>query len=174
MTTRKLPPIDYLRKRLRYDPETGKLYWLDCPDKPRKWRTLWAGREAFTATNGAGYYVGAIDWVNYRAHRVIWAMVHGEDPQTEIDHIDGDPGNNRIENLRLADRATQSRNLKMNRTNTSGVMGVGFDKSRGLWRAHIWDKNKQVYLGRFKTREEAIAAREAALKRYGYSDRHGA
>lgn len=173
MTEKTLPSVEYLRKRLRYEPETGKLYWRDDPTKRQNWRTMWAGREAFTAKNEHGYHLGALDYKMLKAHRVIWALVYGRWPQGEIDHINRVRDDNRIENLREANPKEQRRNMSKHKHNTSGVMGVSFDKARGLWRANVWENNKQVYLGRFKTMEEAIKAREDALTHYGYCEGHG-
>lgn len=173
MTTRKLPPVEYLRKRLRYEPETGKLFWLDDPEKRQSWRTSWAGKEAFTAKNGSGYRIGALDYKMLKAHRVVWALVHGRWPEGELDHINRIRDDNRVENLREASPAQQRRNMSKHKSNTSGVTGVSFDKARNLWRAHIWEHNKQVYLGRFATQENAVAARKEAMSRYGYGDDHG-
>jgi len=173
MTAKTLPSPEYLRKRLRYDPEAGKLYWRPAQTKNKSWNTQCAGKEAFTARTDSGYHVGAIDAVNYRAHRVIWAMVYGVWPEGEIDHINRVRDDNRLENLREVSPMQQRRNMSRHKHNTSGVMGVGFDAARGLWRAHIWEHNKQIYLGRFGTKEEAIAAREKALVQFGYHQTHG-
>lgn len=56
-----LPSAEYLRKRLRYEPETGKLFWLDYEGMPQRWRTRWVGKEAFTHVKSHGYRVGRID-----------------------------------------------------------------------------------------------------------------
>lgn len=186
MATRILPTPEELRQLLRYDPESGKLYWLPRPvemfaNEPqitpearcRAWNTSWANKEAFTASRDLGYKVGAIFGTNFRAHRVAWAIYYGEWPQGEIDHIDGDPSNNQIANLRVTDRTGNSRNLKRNATNTSGCGGVSYDERRGLWKAYIWVDGKQKFLGRFKHKFDAVLARLLAERERGYSMRHG-
>lgn len=112
---------------------------------------------------------------NYLCHRVIWIMVNGYlDDGLEIDHINHVRCDNRIENLRTVNRTQNVRNLSKNKMNTSGVMGVSYEKQRDKWSAYIWDKNKKVYIGRFDKRGDAIDARKAKEVELGYHINHGA
>ena len=104
------------------------------------------------------------------AHRVIWKMVHDEEPE-EIDHIDGNPSNNRLDNLRAVDRITNLRNMRRSKANTSGVTGVHF--RRGYWIASIHDEGRQVELGYFTNKDEAIRARNIAERDLDYHPNHG-
>lgn len=173
MTSKILPTPEYLRKRLRCEPETGKLFWLDCDEKQQRWRTAWAGKEAFTALDRGGYKHGCIDFLKLRAHRVIWAMHYGVWPSDEIDHINGVRDDNRIGNLRVVSRHENMRNAAMHKNNTSGVCGVSWSKACCKWRAHIMVDRKQIHLGVFDDVADAVAARLAAEREYGYTDRHG-
>jgi hypothetical protein len=173
MTTQNLPSVEYLRKRLRYEPETGKLYWLDCEDMPNCWRGRYAGVEAFTSDSGNGYQQGSIDGRTYQAHRVIWARVTGAWPAADIDHINGDKLDNRIENLRVVSRAENSRNASKRVNNTSGVCGVSWHKNRGKWQALVVVQGKYHHLGLFTSFDDAVAARKAAAREHGFTDRHG-
>lgn len=103
------------------------------------------------------------------AHRVIFAMAHEQWPEQEIDHINGNRADNRIGNLRLADRAGNTRNVWLRRDNRSGAKGVSLDKRTGLWRAHITRQKVRHYLGSFRNLDDAKAAYERAAK-----DAHGA
>lgn len=100
-------------------------------------------------------YVG-IDGKSYRVHRVIWLLVYGTWPEHEIDHIDQNKLNNRIENLRPTTRSENMRNIKMHRDNSSGYPGVSWDKKAWKFRADIRADNKNIYLGYFNTAEEAF------------------
>lgn len=172
MTDKNLPSIDYLHKRLRYEPETGKLFWRDCDEMPKRWRTRWAGKEAFTA-NGKGYKRGRIDDVNFQAHRVIWALHNGEWPTDQIDHINAVRDDNRISNLRAVTNAENQRNVSMKSNNTSGVCGVSWCNKRGKWLAQIGVDGRTRNLGRFTTFDAAAAARAEASRQHGFTDRHG-
>lgn len=174
-----LPAPSTLRQLLRYEPDKGKLFWRRrpigmFPDRRawKIWNTRYAHKEAFTSFSN-GYRDGRIFDRAYRAHRVVWAIVYGETPSMEIDHIDGDRANNRIENLRLVTGAENQRNKGLNKNNTSGVLGVCWDKGRGKWMARISHKGKAVSLGRFDNKNDAIAARNLALVAYGYHPNHG-
>jgi predicted nucleic acid-binding Zn ribbon protein len=86
----KLPDQSYLCEWLAYDPTTGYLYW----NKGKK-----QGERAFTSKQTVGYFTGKIEGKAYLAHRVIWKMMHGEEPDV-VDHINNVKDDNRIENLR--------------------------------------------------------------------------
>lgn len=97
-----LPTPELLRKLLRYEPDTGKLYWRErTPDmfedgrmtarqKCRVWNGKFVGREALKSVTSFGYKFGEINGCRHRAHRVIWAISNGEWPTNQIDHINGD------------------------------------------------------------------------------------
>lgn len=122
--------------------------------------------------NGWGYRQMRVDGRDYRAHHIIWLMVKGYLP-SELDHINGDRTDNRIENLREVDRQENLRNQKLRKSNSSGVMGVGWDKTHGKWTARIRHDGKNRTLGSFKTYEEAVEARKAAEVIHGYHVNHG-
>lgn len=168
-----LPSPEYLREALRYDPETGKLFWRQRYDVPTCWNTRWAGKEAFTTTMPNGYKQGGINNTNIRAHRVIMAMVNDEWPPEEVDHINGDRADNRLCNLRLATKSENMRNMKLPSDNTSGRIGVSWDKREGKWQAYIVVEGRKKHLGRFARKADAIAAREAAEAELGFHENHG-
>lgn len=171
---------DMLRELLRYDPETGLLYWLKRPSSmfgggvqnPKSsaaaWNAKWAGSEAFTAVSN-GYKYGRIFMANYSAHRVIWTLVHGEWPDADIDHISGDRSDNRLVNLRSVSHRDNCRNMTRSDANKSGVTGVMWDRHRGKWSAAIGGTK----LGRFESKSAAISARRMAEKENGYHQNHG-
>lgn len=173
MTDKNLPPIEYLHKRLRYEPETGKLFWRDCEDMPNNWRSRLAGREAFTATNSHGYRCGAIDDRLTKAHRVVWAIYYGEWPTNHIDHINGVRSDNRIFNLRDVTSKQNNMNAAMRINNTSGVTGVCWNKQREKWQAEIKVDGKKKHLGLFDSIDAASSARLKASREYGFTNRHG-
>lgn len=115
--------IELLRQLLRYEPETGKLYWLSrdvslfhesatrtAAGTCKWWNGRFAGKEAFTATGVHGCRAGRIFGQAHYAHRVAWALHHGGWPTDEIDHQDGDRANNRISNLREVMRQQEAGN----------------------------------------------------------------
>ena len=111
-----------------------------------------------------GYYLITMNkGSKYRLHRLVWIYHNGDIPdEMQVDHIDGNPKNNRIENLRLATHAENMRNSKIRSDNTSGIKGVEWYKSRNRWRAKIRVDGKTKTLGYFHTIEEAEAAIVAA------------
>jgi len=170
---------DVLRQLLRYEPETGKLFWLRRPGDlfptlgaARCWNTRYADKEAFTAVS-CGYRHGSIFTKYYRAHRVGWALTHGVWPDGEIDHINGNRCDNRLENLRdvtvLENRRNQSRSSK----NTSGVTGVHWCNTWRRWIAKVMVGKKSTTIGSYATFEEAVAARAKANLKIGFFPGHG-
>ena len=102
-------------------------------------------------------------------------MMTGCWPDGWIDHIDGDPLNNRLENLREVSPQESSRNLSIPRHNTSGCVGVQYTSNRHAkkkWRAQVTVDNRQIQR-QFSTREEAVAQRRAWEKEYGFHPNHG-
>jgi len=174
-----LPSPEMLRKLLRYDPETGKLFWRErCARiEPRQhtrntFNKQFAGKEAFTATTN-NYKVGRINDVLYKAHRVILAMHNGEWPNGPVDHINGIRFDNRTSNLRIVDHLGNARNTKMPSHNTSGVIGVHWYRAYKKWSAHITVQRKTKCLGYFEKKEDAVAARKKAEREIGFHKNHG-
>lgn len=120
----------------------------------------------------SGYKCGRIDRKTYLAHRVIWMLVHGEWPEHEIDHINGDKTDNRLVNLRCVDRATNGKNLKRKSNNTSGTTGVNWDKWTEQWKACIYVNGKNINLGRFASFDDAVTARKRAETEYCFHRNH--
>ena len=184
MTAKNLPSPELLRKLLRYEPATGKLYWRErTPDmfvdgkyaaerSCKAWNSKFVDKEAFTASRN-GYLHGAIFDRLYSAHRVIWAISYCKWPSNQIDHINGDRSDNRIKNLRSVSHAENTRNRRTSEVNTTGVMGVYWYKSRKKWYARIMFDGKNKHLGYFSNKADAIAARKAAEAKYGFHPNHG-
>ena len=173
------PKQEDLKQLLDYDPASGQLTWKERPlemfSRKQDWLRFnrrYAGQPAFTAVNHWGYLVGGIHNKIYRAHRVIWALVHGNNPD-QVDHIDGDKLNNSLANLREVTGQENQQNMKRSKSNQSGVTGVCWDNTKQLWKATIGVDCKTVNLGRFPTKEEAIAVRLAAEKEYRFHENHG-
>lgn len=102
---------------------------------------------------------------NYWLHKLIYLYHFNQNPKF-IDHIDNNPLNNKIENLRPCDLAQNAWNRKMPSTNTTGFKGVTKKKNRFC--ARINCRNKRIHLGYFDTPEEAHEAyKKAALELHG-------
>lgn len=161
--------IALLRSILRYDPETGRLFWLPrhremfaTENAFRTWNARYGNSEAFTATNGNGYRRGGIGNRLYFAHRVAWAIHTGEWPAAHIDHINGDGLDNRIENLRAVSNAENMQNMTRATPPASGFLGVTANASGRSWQARIRTPGGTHRLGSFPSPEEAHAAYLAA------------
>lgn len=153
--------VDYLKKIFRCNAELGELRWRI--ETPRAAPGQLAG-----TINTEGYIVVGHNKVQYRAHRIIWAMHYGVWPDHQIDHIDGNKLNNCISNLRACDYFGNAQNVgKTARPSKSKYKGVDFH--RGRWRARIRPGDgSRLDLGYFATEEEAAAAyAEAAAKFHG-------
>jgi len=97
----------------------------------------------------------------YKLHRFIL-----NNPEGLIDHINHDPLDNRLSNLRVCSASVNLFNKEPSKVNKSGIIGVHFDKSRQKWMAYITKDLKRKHLGRFATKEEAIEARRAGELKY--------
>lgn len=166
MTPRKLPPQDYLNKMFRYDEQSGKLYRRISVNYNAQ-----AGDEV-GCKDTYGYLQAWVDGNLCKVHRVIWKMVYGVDPN-QIDHIDGNPSNNRTENLRSVSQNENLKNSKIHKYNTSGTTGVRYYKPRKKWNARININSESKHLGYFSDKQDAISARKTAEIKYGYHENHG-
>ena len=170
-----LPTPEMLRKLLRLEKETGKLFWNHRPRCLFKsdrdcsaWNSRYSGKEAFVAKNNHGYHIGTIFNRKVSAHRVVWAMVNGEWPDGMLDHVDRTRSNNKIGNLRLATRCQNARNRGSAQGATSNYIGVSWNAFNKKWAATIRKNGKQSHIGYFKSEKAAAEAYDnEAIKQFG-------
>lgn len=150
--------IEAMKQLLSYDIETGEFMWTDkAPHKV-------AGKPA-NAKDSLGYVCLRVDGKMYKAHRIAWAFVYGEWPELHIDHINGNPSDNRICNLREVDRYANMQNEHTARLNNkSGYLGVCPNGNN--WRAEIRVDGKKINLGTYKTPVEAHEAYVIAKRKF--------
>lgn len=154
------PNKSYFEKYLTYNHPQGKLFWKHKPKSDNN--RIKIGKEAGWK-NHYGYKRIGLENREYMYHRVLWVMHYGSIPSNkQIDHIDHDPLNNHISNLRLVTDAGNKLNLPMRKTNKSGHRGVHWDKNRNKWFAQIQRNRKTTSLGRFDNLEDAVKARKKA------------
>lgn len=140
-----------LRELLSYDPETGLFHWRIS------YRRTKTGDRAGAFSHG--YVAIMTDGYLNRAHRLVWLYVHGRWPLNQIDHVNGNRADNRLENLREADSKINGQNKQVAQANnTTGFLGVSFKRKK--FRARIKVNGRQLALGSFNTPE---AAHEAYL-----------
>jgi hypothetical protein len=137
-----------------YDAETGVLMWK--AGRQRGKVAGWPCKRYLRVEIGRnkerrGFYV----------HRIAFLIVHGRWPE-EIDHIDGDGVNNRLSNLREANRSQNNQNTR----SRNGFKGVGYSNQAGKWRARIQVEKRRIFLGWFDTEIEAHEAYKNAAPVY--------
>lgn len=137
-----------------YDSEEGILRWkvngmkvragqpVGSPDKVGRLRTTY-------------------NYKNYLVYHLIWLFVYGRLPEKEIDHIDRNPGNNKLANLRECSHAENLRNAGARTNNKTGHVGIFWDERRGKYLANLMKDGVTHHIGRYHTLEEAVAARKA-------------
>lgn len=155
---KKLPSQRKLKEDFRYNPATGSFLKYD---------------DSFGYINPKEYWNIRYEGELYKIHRLIWKWWYGYDPE-EIDHINGDTLDNRIDNLRNVDHTQNRRNQKKRKDCKSGFNGVTQYKNN--WRANITIDKKQTQIGTYSTPQEAANARNDFLKEFypdHFTDRHG-
>ena len=113
-----------------------------------------------------GYLRVAFKGRNLRGHRIVFAMTHGYWPPGEIDHIDGDRGNNSPSNLREVTVEQNRWNRKTPLTNKSGVKGVRWDPAGKKWKAVIVIHGRSIHLGYHHDFELAVFIRKCADEKF--------
>lgn len=142
--------IEDLKSAFDYDADTGVIRWRET----RSHNAVARQEAGYTCQDG--YRLVMLNGKMLKAHRVAWAIFHGRWPHDEIDHMDGDKSNNRIRNLRDADRTTQAENIRKARADSkTGFLGVS--PHRGKFMATIRIGKKKKFLGYRDTPESAYA-----------------
>lgn len=145
---------EQLKKKVYYR-EDGVLCWRgDFSSRARK-------NEPAGCLIGSGYVLLRINKVLYKAHRLVWLYHNGYFPENQIDHIDRERANNRIENLREVSQICNSRNMKTRGSNTSGIKGLYWEESTQKWIVQAKVKYKHIHLGCFQDYDEAVCHRYA-------------
>jgi hypothetical protein len=140
-----------LRKELTYDPETGIFEWFVFH------RRIGGSLRADFGGYKNGRRAIQINRQRLQANRAAWIYMHGEIPAGYvIDHIDGDPANNRFSNLRCITQKENAQNRRRRGTGMSGVTGV-IPTKNGTWRVHGRKDGKVTFAGTFKTKRQAAA-----------------
>lgn len=143
---------DELHAVLRYDPLTGDFTWSETPRR--------GVRSGQPAGHKASYHRIRIHRVEYKAQRLAWLYAYGHWPDGVVDHVNGNPLDNRLANLRVGTQKENLYNRGPSRTNTTGYKGVSKITGYDLWRATIGGK----HVGTFKNPEDAAAAYQAEAK----------
>ena len=123
-----------------------------------------------TPSNGNIYPMIRVLGKRYQLSHIIWLWNYGKLPKNIIDHIDRNPFNNKIENLREIDKKGNARNIGNCKNNKSGVKGVHYKNSEKRWIAQITINKKCCYLAYTKHFIEAVAYRLAAEQCVGWEE----
>lgn len=173
-----IPTPEELRKLLRYDHQTGNLFWKkrdasmfqdgyrSAEANCANWNSRYAGKKACNSLS-KGYFIGGVLGKRLKAHRIAWAIYYGKWPDHQIDHINGKRNDNRIENLRDVVASENQKNMKKPSTNSTGHIGVY--KHNDKWRVKI----KNTHIGVFRSIDEAVSARAHACAKLGFHENHG-
>lgn len=169
---------------LEYDPDSGVAKWKErdvsmfvSKRACSIWNKRFAGKVAGSIhTDGIGHQVMHVTilWRKYIAHRLFWEICNGAIPDgMTVDHIDQNPLNNKLSNLRLATQTDQHRNRPIQANNRSGIVGVGWSKKYKKWRARIGNGRSCIELGMYADINDAIFARREAEMNLGFHENHG-
>jgi hypothetical protein len=136
----------------------GHLYWKNT------FARIKAGQLAGCPST-KGYWIVGIKQKRYKLHRVIFLMHHGFMPEY-VDHINGNSGDNRIENLRVATASQNSHNYKKPKNNTSGLKNISWDKDSKKWVVRLKINNVHKNFGRYNDIDYARFVAEAMRYKY--------
>lgn len=174
-----------VERYLNYHPKTGVFIWRertedmfsDSPSVSAKtkcatFNSQRSGKEA-GYLDARGYGRITILKKSYLAHRLAWLLTYREWPKDQIDHIDHNPSNNALSNLRSVSASENNRNRSLHSGNKVGAFGVFWHRETGKWAALIGVGGKKIWLGVHSSLNDAIAARKEAEKKFGFHENHG-
>ena len=140
-----------LRQLFAYDNNTGLVSW-----KISRNNRVVAGAVAGSVDTTTGYARLCFGRKAYKVHRVVWALAYGEWPVIDIDHINGDRADNRLENLRLASRAENLHSMKKRKGSLCSLKGATpYRKQNDRFVAQIRIDGRQRNLGIFDSQQAA-------------------
>lgn len=140
---------EYLFSILSYDKKTGIFIWKHRYDVRDAWNDRYAGKVAGCINPSDGYRYIAINKKLYPAHRLAWIYCFGKLPENNLDHINADKLDNRIDNLRIASITENSWNTNKKNNNKTGMKGVSLHSYGHKWQSFIVVNKKRIYLGLF-------------------------
>lgn len=164
--SKSLPSQDYLNSILEY--RNGFLYWKIY----RASKKIKPGDKA-GCINNKGYYQLSLDNKTYRQHNIIWKMFTGNDPKEQIDHINHDKTDNRIENLREVSNEENMKNMSKHKNNTSGYSNIIIRNDNRKKKYVVSIGKNKCYKKSFLTLEEAIQHRDEKYIELNYHPNHG-
>ena len=146
--------VNEVRRLLSYDPHSGLLTWRE-----NRSGTARKGGVA-GCKDGHGYIAVSILNKSYKAHRLAWLLHYGEWPEDQVDHINGNGEDNRIDNLRVVNNSVNQQNLRKAPAHnvTTKMLGVCYDRKARRHKAQIMLNGKNHHLGYHDTAEQAQAA----------------
>ena len=157
MTKRKPIDVDELKKTFRIN--NGNLERIDLRRTDGKWKVV-----ENKSNNGHGYCYVCFNGRRVAYHAIVWILSTGKDiPQgMEIDHINGNEIDNRIENLRIVTRRENQQNRKKHRAGR--LVGASYRKGHNDWQSQIVIDKNCISIGYYKTEQEAHEAYKIACK----------
>lgn len=164
--------LQKLEQYFAYDPTTGNIIVI----KYRGGTAPLVGSVAGSISLIHGYRYVQFERKHYGISRLVWLFTHGKWPTYEINFLDGDKLNTKLENLRDVPHVVSHRNKRKLSNNTSGVTGVHWVSSANLWSARVMHDGKYVFSKRFASKDRAAQARAAFIKAHPelkYTARHG-
>lgn len=139
---------DELKNVLSYCPFRGEFTWIN-PSNNRM-----TGKRAGSVSSTGRRHI-KIGNKFYKEHRLAWLYVYGVMPGMDIDHIDRNPLNNRIQNLRLATKTQNCYNREKPSRGHNSVKGVQFEPRSGNWVSYGSYQKKRIHIGTFESIELA-------------------
>ena len=154
-----------LKRLFHYDSRTG----IFTEKTKRKNKNI---GDILGTVDKRGYLVGVIDKKQYKLHRLAYLYMTGIMPD-KVDHENHIVSDNRWCNLRNASSFDNMQNTKMSVRNTSGCVGIYWNKTNLRWEGRIDVNKKRIFLGSFELYHEAVNARKNAEVLYGFHENHG-